>query len=60
MSAPAGEAPSSGYASIFVEVDLSTAEVARLEAVHRPLADSVRELVDATIRTTVDDEEVAA
>ncbi|MDN4174216.1 PaaI family thioesterase [Nocardioides sp. SOB77] len=60
MSAPAGEAPSSGYASIFVEEDLSTAEVDRLEAVHRPLADSVRELVDATIRTTVDDEEVAA
>ncbi|MEV7431457.1 PaaI family thioesterase [Nocardioides sp. NPDC092400] len=45
---------------VFVHEDVPTAEVDRLEALHRPLADSVRELVDATIRTTVDDEEVHA
>ena len=40
--------------------DLSSEEVDRLRAVYQPLADSVRELVDATIRTEVDAEEVAA
>lgn len=50
----------SAYGSIFIQEDVPTAEVDRLEAVHRPLADSVRDLVEATIRTTVDDEEVAA
>jgi len=44
----------------FVHEDLPTAEVDRREAVKRPLADLVRELVDATIRTTVDDDEVRA
>lgn len=43
---------------VFVHDDRPTAEVDRLEAIHRPLADSVRELVDATIRTTVGEEEV--
>jgi acyl-coenzyme A thioesterase PaaI-like protein len=38
--------------------DLTTAEVDRLESYLVPLADSVRELVDATIRTTVGREEV--
>lgn len=59
MSASAG-APSSGYASIFVQEDVSTAEVDRLEAVHAPLADSVRALVEATIQTCVDEDEVHA
>ncbi|MBC9733275.1 PaaI family thioesterase [Nocardioides marmotae] len=59
MSAP-GQAPSAGYAAVFVHEDVPTAEVDRLEALHRPLADSVRDLVDATIRTTVEDEEVRA
>ncbi|WP_435747517.1 PaaI family thioesterase [Nocardioides sp. SYSU DS0663] len=44
---------------MFVHEDIPTVEVDRLEAVHRPLADSVRELVEATIRTTVSEEEVA-
>ena len=40
--------------------DVSPAEVARLRAVYEPLAESVRELIDATIRTEVDAETVAA
>ena len=44
----------------FVHEDLPTAEVDRREALKRPLADAVRDLVDATIRTTVDDDEVRA
>ncbi len=40
--------------------DLTSEEVDRLRAVYQPLADSVRELVDATIRTEVDADEVAA
>lgn len=43
----------------FLHEDIPTAEVERLEAVHRPLADSVRDLVEATIQTTVGEEEVA-
>ena len=39
--------------------ELTTAEVERLESYLVPLADSVRALVDATIRTTVDADEVA-
>lgn len=35
-----------------------TAEIDRLEAVFEPLATAVRDLVDATIRTTVEDDEV--
>jgi acyl-coenzyme A thioesterase PaaI-like protein len=40
--------------------DVSSEEVERMRAVYKPLADSVRELVDATIRTEVDADEVAA
>ncbi|MCV7349791.1 PaaI family thioesterase [Mycobacterium parmense] len=38
---------------------LSAAEADRVTALYAPLADAVRELVDATIRTEVDDEVVA-
>lgn len=40
--------------------DLSAEQIARLKAVYEPLAESVRELVDATIRTEVDADDVAA
>lgn len=40
--------------------DLTSDEVDRMQAVYRPLAESVRELVDATIRTEADADEVAA
>ena len=40
--------------------DVSSAEVERMRAVYRPLAESVRELIDATIRTEVDADTVAA
>ncbi len=40
--------------------DVTSGEVERLRTVYQPLADSVRELVDATIRTEVDAAEVAA
>lgn len=40
--------------------DLTPEERAAEVALHRPLADAVRGLVDATIRTTVDDDEVRA
>ncbi|MGV0793698.1 PaaI family thioesterase [Mycolicibacterium sp. XJ1819] len=40
--------------------DVSSAEVDALRAVYQPLAESVRELVDATIRTEVDADTVAA
>jgi Thioesterase superfamily len=40
--------------------DLTSDEVDGMRAVYRPLAESVRELVDATIRTEVDADEVAA
>jgi Thioesterase superfamily len=39
--------------------DVTSDEVERLRAVYQPLAESVRELVDATIRTEVDAAEVA-
>jgi acyl-coenzyme A thioesterase PaaI-like protein len=39
--------------------NLTAEEVARLRAVYEPLTQSVRELVDATIRTEVDAESVA-
>jgi acyl-coenzyme A thioesterase PaaI-like protein len=42
----------------FTVENLSTEEVARLRAVYEPLTQSVRELVDATIRTEVDAESV--
>ncbi|AQT80071.1 thioesterase [Mycolicibacterium litorale] len=44
----------------FTVEDLSAEEVARLRAVYEPLAESVRQLVDATIRTEVDEQTVAA
>lgn len=40
--------------------DVSSAEVAQMRAVYEPLARSVRELVDATIRTEVDAATVSA
>ncbi|MGV0645380.1 PaaI family thioesterase [Mycolicibacterium sp. XJ879] len=40
--------------------DVSSAEIAQLREVYAPLAESVRELVDATIRTEVDAQTVAA
>jgi acyl-coenzyme A thioesterase PaaI-like protein len=39
--------------------NLTAAEVARLRAVYEPLTQSVRELIDATIRTQVDADSVA-
>ncbi|QZT64916.1 PaaI family thioesterase [Mycolicibacterium austroafricanum] len=39
---------------------LSAADIARLRAVYEPLTASVRELIDATIRTEVDADAVAA
>ena len=44
----------------FTVEDISVAEVARLRAIYEPLAESVRDLVDATIRTQADAETVAA
>ncbi len=40
--------------------DVSAAEIDRMRTVYGALADSVRELIDATIRTEVDADEVAA
>jgi acyl-coenzyme A thioesterase PaaI-like protein len=40
--------------------DVSSEDVQRMRAVYEPLAESVRELVDATIRTEVDADTVAA
>ncbi|MCX2929619.1 PaaI family thioesterase [Mycobacterium sp. CVI_P3] len=44
----------------FTVADLSAEDIERLRATYEPLAISVRELVDATIRTEVDAETVAA
>ncbi|WP_116376676.1 PaaI family thioesterase [Mycobacterium sp. MFM001] len=44
----------------FTLENLSAAEVERLRAIYEPLAQSVRELIDATVRTEVDAEAVAA
>jgi len=44
----------------FTLEDLSAADVERLRAVYQPLAESVRALIDATIRTEVDSDTVAA
>jgi acyl-coenzyme A thioesterase PaaI-like protein len=44
----------------FIHDETPTEDVDRREAAVRPLADAVRDLVDATIRTTVDDDEVRA
>ena len=40
--------------------DLTSDDVDRIRGVYQPLADSVRDLIDATIRTEVDADEVAA
>jgi acyl-coenzyme A thioesterase PaaI-like protein len=40
--------------------DVSSAEVDRMRAVYAPLTESVRQLIDATIRTEVDADTVAA
>ncbi|HEX2286613.1 MAG TPA: PaaI family thioesterase, partial [Mycobacterium sp.] len=40
--------------------NVSAEEVDRMRAVYQPLAESVRELIDATIRTEVDADTVAA
>lgn len=42
----------------FIHDETPTSEIERLEALYRPLADAVRDLVDATIRTTVDDDTI--
>ncbi|UMB71961.1 PaaI family thioesterase [Mycobacterium paraterrae] len=44
----------------FTLEDLSAADVEQLRAVYEPLAESVRALIDATIRTEVDADAVAA
>jgi len=44
---------------VFHQVDLTNAEVDALEARYRPLAEALRVLVDATIRTQADDAVVA-
>src|SRR5580693_10369091 len=44
----------------FTLEDLSAEDVERLRAVYEPLAESVRALIDATIRTEVDADAVAA
>jgi acyl-coenzyme A thioesterase PaaI-like protein len=44
----------------FTLENLSADEVERLRAVYQPLAESVRELIDATVRTEVDAAAVAA
>ncbi len=44
----------------YVQDELSPEEVERQRALYVPLTDAVRDLVDATIRTTVDDDEVRA
>lgn len=40
--------------------DVSSAEIDQMRAIYQPLAESVRDLIDATIRTEVDAETVAA
>lgn len=42
----------------YVQDDISADEVERQQGLYGPFTQAVRELVDATIRTTVDDEEV--
>ncbi|MGW0160996.1 PaaI family thioesterase [Mycobacterium sp. NPDC003323] len=44
----------------FTLEDLSAEDVERLRTIYRPLTESVRELIDATIRTATDAETVAA
>jgi acyl-coenzyme A thioesterase PaaI-like protein len=42
----------------YLRDDIADAEIEQQKALYGPLADAVRELVDATIRTTVDDDEI--
>ena len=56
-SRPSSEASTPNFGA-FLHDDTPTAEVDRREAVLESLAGTVRDLVDATIRTTVDDAEV--
>lgn len=42
----------------YLHEDISSEEIARQKALYTPLAQSVRELADAVIRTEVDDEEI--
>jgi hypothetical protein len=44
----------------FTREEIPTEEIDRIEAAHQPLVDAARELVDAIIRTTVADEDLAA
>ena len=44
----------------FTLENISSEEVERLRAVYAPLAESVRELIDATVRTEMDADGVAA
>jgi acyl-coenzyme A thioesterase PaaI-like protein len=44
----------------YLQDELSPEEVDRQRALYGPITDAVRDLVDATIRTTVDDDEVRA
>ena len=44
----------------YVQDDISDAELDRQKALYGPFTQAVRELVDATIRTTVDDAEILA
>lgn len=44
----------------FTPTDISVEELARLRAIYEPLTQSVRALIDATVRTEVDDAQVAA
>lgn len=44
----------------FVQDDTSPEEITRQAELYGPFTDAVRDLVDATIRTTVDDEEIRA
>jgi acyl-coenzyme A thioesterase PaaI-like protein len=44
----------------YIPEDLTADEVARLRRIYEPLTESVRELIDATIRTEVDGDAVAA
>ena len=44
----------------FTREDISSEELERLRAIYGPLAESVRELIDATVRTEMDADAVAA
>jgi acyl-coenzyme A thioesterase PaaI-like protein len=44
----------------YVRDEMADAEIEHQKGIYGPLAEAVRELVDATIRTTVDDDEIRA